>query len=205
MQDGTDWWTHLRVLAGSMAHVIYFDGGGYLVRRPDPLLQNVGPAFTFTPGPTCIVSQVTRKVLLTDAYNHIIVTGGSSTKAVVRGEAQVNDPTSPYHKNNIGDRVVYVGKDGKFNDMTPDPTIGTIAQAQTRAQAILARCIGQQETVTIKCRNIPPMEPYDKVTVNVPGAGLALDMSVDKITWELSHQSGGGMTLTCSRWFVIGS
>lgn len=205
IQEGTEWWQHLQALAGSMAHVIYFDGTGNLVRRPDPLLAVTPSAYTFADGPLSIISEVDRKTDLTATYNHIIAQGASNTSALVRGEAQVNDPGNPYHKNQIGERVCYVGKDGKLNDMTPDPAIGTAAQAQTRAQQVLARSIGQQESVTIKGRNIPALEPYDRVTVAVNDAGLNLDFSIDKITWPLHHDSGGAMQLECSRWFVIGS
>ena len=201
--EGSEPWTHLQALAAAMAHVIYFDSRGYLVRRSDPMNVNAPSVYTFTPGPTSIISALTRKTTLASTYNHVIVIGGSSTTSTFRGEATVATRPAPTTATPSGDRFVYVGKDGKLNDMTPDPLIGSTAQANTRASQLLARYIGQQESITIQARNLP-LDPYDRITANVADAGLALDFSLDKITWNLAHSSGGGMALECSRWFAIG-
>ncbi len=196
--EGSQFWDHLQALAGSMAHVIFFDGAGNLVREPTPLLTNSPSVWTFAPGPQSIISEIKRTTDLHETYNHIIVVGGSAQTGTYRGEAQVSDPSNPYHQNYIGDRIVYVGKDGKLDDQTPDPSIGSIAQADARAQMILAQHVGQQESVTITSRNIPALEPFDRVTVNVSLAGLNLDFMAQKITWNLAHN---GMTIDATRWY----
>ncbi len=199
INEGTEFWTHLQALAGSMAHVLYFDGTGNLIRRPTPLLTNAPPVWTFAPGPQSIISDVKRISDLRNTYNHIIVIGGSAQTGTFRGEAQVVDPGNPYYKGNIGDRIVYVGKGGKLNDMTPDPSIGSVPQAQSRAQMILATHVGQQESITVANRNIPVLEPYDRVTVAVPQAGLNMDFMVQKMTWNLAHS---GMSIDATRWYA---
>lgn len=196
--EGDEPWTHLQNMAGSLGHVLYFDQFGNLVRREHPLYLNSAPsAFTFTPGPYCTVSKVDRKIDLQQTYNHVVALGASSKVALIRGEAQVTNLASRYHKNQIGERVCYVGKDGKLGEMTPDPAIQTLAAAQKRAQVVLAQHVGRQEEVGIDCRNIPPLEPYDRVTVAVADAGLNLDFLVDKCEWQLAHD---GMHIDVSRW-----
>jgi hypothetical protein len=200
--EGSTWWEHLANLAGSMAHVIYFDNAGNLVRRSHPLLLNGASAYTFTPGPTCIASEVNRKINFNDTYNHVIVIGAASKHGTVRGEAQIVNKASPYHKDQIGDRIVYVGKDGKLDDMTPDPRIGTTNQANTRAAQALAQHVGQQEELTIKGRLIPPLEPYDRITATIPSAGVDYDFLAEKVVWNLSTEAT--QELSAHRWFTIG-
>lgn len=201
ISENTEWWTHLQLLAASMAHVIYFDGTGNLVRIPNPLLQNVPSGITFTPGPQCVISEVDRETDFGSTYNHIIVAGGSSQTATYRGEAQILDQTNPYAKAHIGDRVCFIGKDGKVKDQTPDPTIGSTLQATRKAQVYLAQHLGQQEIVTIKCRNIPAIEPYDRFTVNVAASGLNTDFLAQKLSWQLAHD---GMQIDSTKWFTVG-
>lgn len=201
--EGDDYWQHLTRLAGSMAHILYFNGSGNLVRRDHPLyLANIPSAYTFAPGASSITSRVGRVIDLANVYNHVIALGANSQTALVRGEAQVTSPQSPYHKNIIGERVVFVGKDGALDDMTPDPAISTIAQAQKRAQVTLAQHLGRQESISIEARQIPALEPYDRITVSVPAAGVNLDFFIDKISWTLGV---GAMKVEAARWFPAGS
>jgi hypothetical protein len=200
--EGDEPWTHLLNMAGSIAHVLYFDHLGNLRRRAHPLSVNAVSAYNFIPGPTCTISQLKRTVDLTNTFNHVIVIGANSKGALVRGEALITDTTSPYHKNNVGERVTYVGKDGKLGDQTPDPAISTVALARSRAQAVLAQHLGRQETIQIATRNIPPLEPYDRFTVSVPQSGLNMDFFADKISWKLAHD---GMTIDASRWVSASS
>jgi hypothetical protein len=203
VHEGDEPWELLQTLAGSMAAVLYFDHVGNLLRRGHPLNNSNTPsAYTFAPGRTSIISEVQRKIDLQNTFNHVVSLGASTKGALVRGEAQLLDATSPYHKNQIGERITWVGKDGKLDDMTPDPTINTIAQANTRAGVVLALHIGRQETITIKGRNIPPLTPYDRFTVSVPQSGLNMDFFADKITWALAHD---GMQIEASRWVTVGS
>lgn len=200
--EGDEPWTLLQTLAGSMAHVLYFDHVGNLVRRDHPLYLNTPSVYTFSPGATSIISEVDRTVDLTNTYNHLISLGASTKGVLVRGEAQITSVHSPYHKSQIGERINYIGKDGKLGDMTPDTTINTIAQAQKRAQVVLAQHIGRQETIMVKSRNIAPLEPYDRFTINVPQAGLNMDFLAEKITWSMSHD---GMQIDATRWVQVGS
>lgn len=199
INEGTEFWTHLQTLAGSIAHVLYFDGNGNLVRRPIPMLTNEQSVMTFAPGPYSIVSEVKRTSDLHATYNHVVVVGGSAQTGTFRGEAEIQDPTNPYYKGKIGDRIVYVGKNGKLNSMTPDPSIGSVSQAQSRALMILTMHVGQQETVELKTRNIPILEPYDRMTVQISQAGLSLDYMAQQLVWNLSHN---GMTITATRWYA---
>lgn len=201
ISEGTEWWEHLQALAGSIAHVLYFDSQGNLVRQSDPTLGNAPSVFTFAPGPLSITTTNTRTTDLSNTYNSVIVIGASTTTATVRGTASVTDPGNPYHADTIGTRVVYIGKDGKLDDMTPDPMIGTTGAANTVAGVALARHVGQQELITLRCRNIPALEPYDRVTVNIPQSGLNLDMLVTQMTWNLAHDQ---MEVDGARWFAVG-
>lgn len=201
--EGDEPWTHLTALATSLGDVLYFDAYGFLVRRPNPLgVANSPSLWTVTPGPLCTIASLSRTPDYAQMFNHTIALGGSSTTTTYRGEAQVTDPASPYHKNAIGDRVVYVGQGGALDSMTPDPLLGSTAAAQTVAQTVLAQHLGQQETVQMQARNHPALEGYDRLTVNVPAAGLNLDVFVQQVAWQLGT---GGMTLTAGRWVAIGS
>jgi hypothetical protein len=200
--EGMEWWTVLSDLASSMSHVIYFDAAGNLVRHSDPRLINAPSRYTYAPGPTSIISSIERKGNFSTTYNHVIVLGGSSTTPDYRGEAQVTDPSSPYHANQIGDRLVFVGKDGKLNDMTPDPNIGTQQQADDSAASYLAQFVGEQEAITIMGRNVPCFDAYDRFTVNVPLSGLNTDFLVQKCKWNLDNT---GMQLDSVKWFTVGS
>lgn len=199
--EGDEWWTHLAALANSLAHLLFFDTTGNLVRTPSPLGLNAPSLWTVAPGVAAITAAVDRTTNLINTYNHVVVVGASSSTATVRGDAQVTDPSNPYHKQQIGERTVYWGANG-LGDMTPDPTITTAAAAKTRAQQLLAEHLGQQETAVLTGRNVPVLDGYDRITVAVPQSGLNLDLFVSQIQWNLAH---GGMTATLARWFAIGS
>lgn len=200
--EGSEWWTHLTALAASMSHVLYFDALGTLVRRPDPTSLATPSAYTFSADPsTGVIITANRKTDLASTYNHVIVLGASSSGDLYRGEATVQDASSPYHSNQIGDRVVYVGQNG-FDDLTPDPTIGSSGQATTKAQVTLAQTLGQMETFDLTARNNPAFEAYDRITVNLDQAGSQLDAILRRATWNLDNT---GMTLEATRWFAAGS
>ena len=200
--EGDEPWTHLRTLAATLGHVLYFDRDGNLVRRANPLSVNTPPVWAFTPGPLCTVAALTRSTDFSNTFNHIIVCGGSSATALVRGEATVTDASSPYHANALGDRVAFWGQNG-LGDMTPDPTIGSVAAAQSQAQLLLAQHLGQQETIQLQGRTLPTLAPYDRITVDVPQAGLATDAQLTQLTIPLA--TNGAMTLTAAKWLQVGS
>jgi len=200
--EGDEPWTHLRTLAGTLGHILYFDATGNLVRRANPLALNTPPVWTFIPGPLCTVAALTRSTDFSNTFNHIIVCGGSSATALVRGEATVTDASSPYHANALGDRVTFWGQNG-LGDMTPDPTIGSVAAAQAQAQLLLAQHLGQQETIQLQGRTLPTLAPYDRITVDVPQAGLATDAQLTQLTIPLA--TNGAMTLTAAKWLQVGS
>jgi hypothetical protein len=202
--EGDEPWTHLTTLAATLGHVLYFDAQGALVRRANPLALNTPPVWTFTPGPLCTVAQAQRQTDFTNTFNHIIVVGGGSATALVRGEATVTDPASPYHAQQIGDRVTFWGQNG-LGDMTPDPTIGTTAAAQAQASLLLAQHLGQQESVQLQGRPLPTLAPYDRITVQMPQAGLMTDAQVTQLTIPLDTSSSGGMSLTAAKWLMVGS
>lgn len=200
--EGDEPWTHLSALAATLGHVLYFDRVGALVRRANPLALNTPPVWTFTPGPLCTVSTIQRATDFSNTFNHIIVCGGSSATALVRGEATVTDPASPYHSNQLGDRVTFWGQNG-LGDMTPDPTIGTTGAAQAQAQLLLAQHLGQQEAIQAQGRSVPTLAPYDRITVVAPHAGLATDAQITQLTIPLD--TTGAMSLTAAKWLQVGS
>ncbi len=203
--EGDDWWTHLQAIAASLSWVCYFDSIGKLRVRADPTTVNLPSVLTLAPGAGSIMSEVDRQTDYTQTYNHMICIGASSKRTgTVRGEAEVQDPANPYYKGNIGDRICYVGKDGKLNDKSPDPNLATTAMATTKAGVYLARHLGQLDQIVVSGRNIPAVEPYDRVTLTVPQAGINMDAMLTANTWRLGHQSGGGMQATYSRWYGVG-
>lgn len=207
IKEGNDYWTHMQALAASIQYTLYFDHKGTLVARPDPLTTNAPKVWTFAPGSSSTMSALDRVVDLSQTFNHIICVGAGSKKAgTVRGEAYVSDPTSPYHANKIGDRIAYVGKDLKLvASAAADALIGTQAQAQAVAQLALARHVGQLESMSIQARNLPALEPFDRVVVNSSQVGVNLDYLASQITWKFQHTQGGSMSLGLSRWFTVGS
>jgi len=200
--EGDEPWVHLQTLAAAMPHVCYFDALGNLVRRQNPLAVNTPSVWTFAPGPLATVGQVQRTTDFTSTYNHIIVLGGSSSTQLWRGEAQLNDASSPYHMNEIGDRITFWGQNG-LGDLTPDPTIGSTAAAQAKAAVLLAQHLGQQEAIQIQCRTLPQLAPYDRITAQLAGAGLNTDAQVTQATITLD--TTGQMTLTGAKWIAVGS
>lgn len=205
--EGDEPWTHLRALAATLGHILYFDALGALVRRANPLALNTPPVWTFAPGPLCTVASISRQTDFSNTFNHIIVVGGSSATALVRGEATLQDASSPYHANQIGDRVAFWGQHG-LGDMTPDPTIGTQAAAQAQAQLLLAQHLGQQEAIQLQGRPLPTLAPYDRITISMPEAGLATDAQLTQLTIPLDvggGSGGGGMSLTAAKWLTVGS
>lgn len=199
--EGDDFWTHIQAIAASCGFVAYYDSLGAFVCKQNPLTINAPSAYTFKPGPRSIISKVDRQTDFSNTFNHFAVLGGSSKHGLVRGEASVQDPSNPYHRDRIGDRLCFVGSGGKLGDLTPDPNVASIAQAQVLAQTYLAAHLGEQEQVQVAGRNIPALEPYDRCTLIVPGAGLAMDFLLTSCTWRLGHDQGGGMQATFNRWY----
>ncbi len=92
----SDPWKDARAVAASAGLDLYFDGEGTAQVRDTPDPESDPACWTYFAGEDGVVLRRTRKAILTQQYNGVVVTAeGSGVAVPLRGEAWDDDPNSP--------------------------------------------------------------------------------------------------------------
>jgi hypothetical protein len=140
--------------SAGMEFYIDSDGEGRLTDRPD--YYNTSIDWRYEEGDLSTILGINRTWDDEKTYNHVVVTGESSTGSIVRAEAMDTDPSSPtYYRGRFGDVVYFFSS--KF--------ITTLAQAKAVASLLLRRVLGTSELVRFPAIVNPAHDVGDLVAI----------------------------------------
>jgi hypothetical protein len=166
---GADPWEKAQKMAEDIGMELFFDVGGVCVMAaaPDPTTQ---PAvWDFVEGANATVLYVDRKTTDEGVYNHVIVSNGASGTATVRAEAL---------DNNTDSATYYLGPFGDVPLFFSSEFITTVDQAQTVADARLAKEKSQIEILNLSVIPNPALAIGDIVRVVRGRAGVNANYKV---------------------------
>lgn len=205
-----DPWSHIRDLASSVGHDIYFDAMGTCIMRPVQDLIDIDPVWTYDGAPAdqgagipynpedwANLALYDESVTYDsdDAVNAVVATGESTANAApARGVAYDTDSASP---------TQYGGRFGRRPGFISSPLYTTDAQAHLAARTHLQKVVGIAESLTIPASTHPGLEPGNPVRVVRPNLGLDTIQAVDGFNVPLG--TGGAQTLqTRQRRIILG-
>lgn len=154
LNEGADPWEQAQSMATSIGCELYFDLDGVLVLRDIPEPNDMEVATTYVEGESCTVLYINRSLNNDRTFNHIVVIGGSTSSAVVRGEAKDTDRSSPTY---------WDGPYGDVPNIIRDGLITSTDQANRRARAELLLTLGWTESLTMSAVPNPALEAGDLI------------------------------------------
>lgn len=155
--DGADSdpWKDARALAASAGLDLYFDGEGMAQVRDTPDPESDPVCFTYYAGEEGVVLSQTRKAMLSQQYNGVIVTAeGSGVGVPKRGEAWDEDPNSPTYVD---------GPMGRVPLFYSSPLLTTQDEVTSSAETMLARVKRPIEQTSFTLLPNPAHEAFDVV------------------------------------------
>ena len=155
--DGSDSdpWKDARALAASAGLDLYFDGAGEAQVRDTPDPESDPACFTYDAGDKAVVLGQTRKAMLTQQYNGVIVTAeGSGVATPKRGEAWDEDPNSPTYVD---------GPMGRVPMFYSSPLLSSQDEVDSAAETMLARVKRPIEQTAFTLLPNPAHEAFDVV------------------------------------------
>jgi len=185
--DGADSdpWKDARALAASAGLDLYFDGDGMAQVRDTPDPESDPVCWTYQAGEEGVVLGRTRKAMLTQQYNGVIVTAeGSGVAVPKRGEAWDEDPNSPTYSD---------GPMGRVPMFYGSPLLTTQDDVDSAAETLLARVRRPIEQTSFTLLPNPAHEAFDVVEF-VDAAGTARRYMFDVVAVPLD--SSGSLTAT---------
>lgn len=178
-EEGEDRWAFAQGIARAIGGELYHDGDGVLTLAP--VLQTATSVATVAEGDGGVLLSLDAEWDRTEAFNRVIVTAESSSETgpVLRGCATDDaDPTSPTY---------YYGPFGRKPMLVASEFVTTEDQANTMAEALLAKNLGITKAVDFGSLVLPHLEPYDAITITRERAGVAAELHVlDSLTIPLS-------------------
>ncbi|OPZ43730.1 MAG: hypothetical protein BWY94_01821 [Actinobacteria bacterium ADurb.BinA094] len=180
----SDPWKDARAVAASAGLDLYFDGEGAAQVRDTPDPESDPACWTYFAGQAGVVLGQTRRAVLTQQYNGVIVTAeGSGVGTPKRGQAWDEDPNSPTYAYGPMGRVPY---------FYSSPLLTTQAEVDSAAETILARVRRPIEQTSFTLLPNPAHEAFDVVEF-VDAAGVARRYMLDVVSLPLD---GSGLTAT---------
>ena len=172
--EGDDRWKLAQDMAGSLGHLLYFDGDGVCVSRPISSTGATAPAAQLVEGDGGLLLTADRVWTRKSTFNRVIATGENTGNGTpVRGVATDDNPLSPTY---------YYGPFGKVPRFYASPFITTTGQAEDAAAGFLARELGTTQTVDFGTVTNPALEPNDVARVTRLRAGIDEDHIIDALT-----------------------
>ena len=192
--DGADSdpWKDARALAAIAGLDLYFDGDGVAQVRDTPDPEADPACMAYHAGEEGVVLGRTRKAVLSQLYNGVVVTAeGSGVGVPKRAEAWDEDPHSPTYLDGPMGRVPY---------FYSSPLLTTQDQVETAAETILARVKRPIEQVAFTLLPNPAHEAFDVVEF-VDAAGVASRYMLDVVSIPL--EAAGNLTATARETQVV--
>lgn len=185
--DGADSdpWKDARALAASAGLDLYFDGDGMAQVREAPDPESDPVCWSYESGEEGVVLGRTRRAMLTQQYNGVVVTAeGSGVAVPKRGEAWDEDPNSPTYSG---------GPMGRVPLFYSSPLLTTQDDVDSAAETMLARVRRPIEQTSFTLLPNPAHEAFDVVEF-VDESGLARRYMFDVVSVPLD--SSGPLTAT---------
>lgn len=175
-EEGADRWKFAQDMASAIGMTLYFDGDGVCVLRPVTQLGG-DPVWSFAEGEDGLLIAATRRWTRQGAFNRVIATGENTGEATPsRGVATDTNPASP---------TFYGGPFGKNPTFFTSPLIITNDQAQSAAEAKLARELGTTQAINFGAIVNPALEPDDLVLITRERAGMNEHHIIDSLSIPL--------------------
>lgn len=186
VQEQADRWATAQSWVQAYGHEIYFNGDGVCVSFSEPSLLGI-PVYSIDEGPGGVLVDVSTGWDRVGIYNRVIAVGSNpSASAIYRGVATDNDPSSP---------TFYGGGFGRVPTFYDSPLISSDAMAQSSADSVLRRVLGQTQAVRFDSVVLPFLEPGD--LINVTRASLPINADAHLIeTLTIPLTAGGVMSGT---------
>lgn len=176
-EEGGDRWAFATEMATSLGMVLYFDGDGVCVMRPQGAVST-SAVLTLAEGAGGVLVEAGFRWTREGTYNRVIATGENTGEtAPSRGVATDDNPASPTY---------YYGPFGRVPRFYVSQFITSDDQAQDAAAAILSRELGTTRQVNFGAVVDPRLEPEDVVRITRARAGIDEDHVVDQVTIPLS-------------------
>jgi len=196
---GDDPWEQASKMAQSIGMDLYFDVSGNCVLAP--VMVGTTAVWSYTEGPNAMFLYVHKRYTDEEKFNHIIVTGESSSNtAPVRGEA-IDDigttTASVYYINDSSSATLASGPYGDVVNIVRDSSVTTVAQARDSAQAILQKILGTAENLQLLNIVHPAHDVLDVIYVSRADSKVNDLYVIDKLTLPMSP--GRGMDLEVRR------
>ena len=186
----SDPWKDARSLAASAGYDLQFDGAGTAQVRDAPDPESDAACMTYEGGERGAVLGQTRRLMLTQLYNGVIVTAeGSDVGVPKRGEAWDDDPDSPTYAD---------GPLGRVPRFYSSPLLKTQADVDSAAATMLARVRQPLEQASFTLLPNPAHEAFDVVEITASD-GTVRRYMLDALSIPLSAAGA----LTAAR-FVCG-
>ena len=151
----SDPWKDARALAASAGLDLYFDGDGMAQVRDTPDPESDPVCWIYQAGDEGVVLGRTRKAMLTQQYNGVVVTAeGSGVAVPKRGEAWDEDPNSPTFSD---------GPMGRVPLFYSSPLLTSQDDVDSAAETMLARVRRPIEQTAFTLLPNPAHEAFDVV------------------------------------------
>jgi hypothetical protein len=186
----TDTWTSFREVADSVGCELFCDAAGTfrLVDIPDPTNVAVTPVWDVSTGDSGVMVSADMSLSADGVFNRVIVTGenAADNKPAVRGTATITSTSDPLY---------YGGPYGKVTKAYSSSLVTTTAQAQSTANALLAKYRAPNRTVTLETVPNAALDAGDCIRVIYGAAALPELHVVHSFSIPLSV-SGGGFSIS---------
>ena len=175
----SDPWKAAQELATSDGYECFFDVLGTCIIRPQPNPDTLPATFTYAPGDLSLLLEDSRELDDDRTYNGVVITAEHPTQTPIRVTVWDTDTRSPtyYDPANPSASVF-----GPVPYGYHSPSITSVGQATTAAQAILTRVSGLMETVELSTAGHPGHDVGDVIEAEDPATRLAGRHVIQKIT-----------------------
>jgi len=178
-RESSDPWKEALKIAESAGMDLYFDENGTARLRPIPN-PDVGTALIeYQDNVDSVLVQLQRSLSTDETFNGVIYTGeGTNLSIGVIGEAWDENPASPTYRYTYGDVPLFKSS----------PTILTVAEAKTAAEAELRKVIGASEKITWSQIVNPAHDVFDLIKIVRADSGVDAVLMLDSVTIPLAPQ-----------------
>ena len=181
----SDAWKNARRLAAAAGLDLYMDGDGVAQVRDTPDPESTPVCATYFGGDSAIVLGRTRRAMLSQLYNGVVVWAeGSNVGVPKRGEAWDDDPSSPTYCD---------GPMGRVPMFYTSPLLTSQSDVDSAAETTLARVKRPVQQVVFTMVPNPAHEAFDVVEIEDSDGTLRRYM-LDVVSCPLD--SSGSMTAT---------
>lgn len=176
-RESSDPWKEALKIAESAGMDLYFDENGIARLRPIPNPDLGTALISYEDGNESVLTQLMRSLSTDETFNGVIYTGeGTNLSIGVIGEAWDENPASPTYRYTYGEVPLFKSS----------PTILTVGEATTAAEAELRKVIGASEKINWNQIVNPAHDVFDLVKIVRSESGIDAILMLDAVTIPLA-------------------